>query len=1409
MLLTKLANQEIINFLRTVTIKNSYFADQIAQSCVNPEYSNNLPPEINPYYLHLTGQYILKEPITHWVTDPNTGVKLAQTYKSTQTTTNSKGQTVTISNRKLYTYGFDEMMYVTSLDTKEEIPFTRENLHGCGGNTAIHRKTLEAYKVGSNYFNLLCEKYPKQVDLIKSIVYLIPPKELSASEKNAYFGKIPDEDTLRMQNAIDSKNFSLLQCDDTFLEDREKSSILDCVRSVLEMFRTRWCVNEYVFEENYANVLWSVLWSILPLAIAGQRYANIRGPNAHSSHIWDYLTSHGLDSYRGYLSSEQEAFLYKNIRYLRQHGGEHRILNILVDNLLAEYNLHIEQKSVVYDKSKVLNTVSAGSSYASQCSMCARRSICFKSIKTYKCTEFLGIKETCKPTSVILSEELQGATKKRIITLLKSRYGCSDAEAEFRYNRSFLWKDEAIELIRSELDKDQTIDRGLVTEDLDVIIQREHASELEPIYNDTVVDAQHTVLRHAHSAAIPTKLLEIVEDPTEPKYEEMFTRFLTDSLLHLAPYVRDGILISPVDETFKVTIGQEAVQATLTFGEMLAAMYVGFIREYSPNLIVDTNGAVRHVRSLVNPRDPDGMASVTYTDNRTVLTDFNRYKTYSFKVPSSANIGFTFKLGKPVRQDELVEAFKNADTSLRDLGSYQVTEDVIPDESKEYFIQTQEDYISVGSIEEFDSDVTYYEFVTIPNKVTNGSASEITLINVGGYIYAVKKRLIEDDTSEEYTLWYPYLEYSETDNAELVYAYDILGRFDIVAGSYNYHENNDEIPVIPTYFRWFSKHLGIYEHMLSSEIRKLESPVEGDIGHAWRDKKVYEFSNGAWTDITSGSSNKVDIRKFLKLEEGGTLEYLPAYIEYENIITPVNVDGELKVTNESIYKDIYTESETEDELTTVGLSETDSVISRDVVITGDNSGYPLYCQKEETHSEEYDLLRVDKYLNVDYLINSLYVDALNGINSAESLGEYVDNMFTMVEKLDMIRSSCGDIRTQQAIDTFLKATMIERSTKTFSLLGMGGMSNPTYEDWFTHDPDIGDALKKIDGSEDVEVAWNEFNLKIFSSLLAYCKLSYATSSTSKTKYRKLKELVKSLSSYLVNYIDNEGDRSISTELSHLKEDVSGVKLAFTSYIDFDPICQTFNYTQLGDLDRDLYLPASEVTAKEGVEYYVYNLSSSVGMTDTYGYIKDPVAIGADLREEQRYFKVNLREVLNVDESSTFRVWRVNNQWCYQVGTVTRADIDVETYSADSRATSIAEGVMTDVAQALTGTTKDSSLARYYKQVKCDAVLWNTRTLPASSYGSLTAGTIIPLAAGAVGVVRGIYDATVVVDILLPVGDKCSEYLDLMVRSYHMSSTSEVVNDTSEYVNGNGYKPERSDFLITEDDITRTPRTSQL
>ena len=329
---------------------------------------------------------------------------------------------------------------------------------------------------------------------------------------------------------------------------------------------------------------------------------------------------------------------------------------------------------------------------------------------------------------------------------------------------------------------------------------------------------------------------------------------------------------------------------------------------------------------------------------------------------------------------------------------------------------------------------------------------------------------------------------------------------------------------------------------------------------------------------------------------------------------------------------------------------------------------------------------------------------------------------------------------QEAIDTVLRATMIDRGMKTFNLLGVGGVSNPTYDDWFLRNPDLGDALKKMDDAEDINVAWNEFNLKLFSSLLEHCHLSYASSSTSKTKYRKLKELVKSLSSYLVNYIDNASNTSTGVELSHLKQDALALKMSFTSYVDFDPVCQTFNYVQIGDLEGDIYLPASEATAKEGVEYYVYRLTTS-GRDDTYTYVRDyPNPGDAFYNGEQRYFKVNFHELLNVNATmlnmfmssytyrnasdseraallkkynaaeNKFRVWKVGDKWVYQLGSLSSLKIETETYPADDNVTSTEEGTLTEVAQSMLGVTKDASIAKYFKQEDCTAVIWETRNL---------------------------------------------------------------------------------------------------
>ena len=111
--------QEIINFLRSVSIKSSWVADQTNVMLVSKGYAVNLDdPTTWKYYLNLIGEY----------------------------------------------HPSDTPMSVFSLDTLELIPFTKEGLQH-------HPRTIVSYYPGTDYFKNLCTQYPDQTDLIKSILF--------------------------------------------------------------------------------------------------------------------------------------------------------------------------------------------------------------------------------------------------------------------------------------------------------------------------------------------------------------------------------------------------------------------------------------------------------------------------------------------------------------------------------------------------------------------------------------------------------------------------------------------------------------------------------------------------------------------------------------------------------------------------------------------------------------------------------------------------------------------------------------------------------------------------------------------------------------------------------------------------------------------------------------------------------------------------------------------------------------------------------------------------------------------------------------------------------------------------------------------------------------------------------------
>ncbi len=119
-----LYHKEILNFLRTCTVKNTFFVQQFEKQKLLLENRTELEVWENPYYLNMNGLY-----------SPN-----------------------------------DEPMYVNSLDTGNQILYDKAILDS-------HPKTRAAYRIPNKRFFDLLEQYPTQIDLIKSILY---PAEVEA-----------------------------------------------------------------------------------------------------------------------------------------------------------------------------------------------------------------------------------------------------------------------------------------------------------------------------------------------------------------------------------------------------------------------------------------------------------------------------------------------------------------------------------------------------------------------------------------------------------------------------------------------------------------------------------------------------------------------------------------------------------------------------------------------------------------------------------------------------------------------------------------------------------------------------------------------------------------------------------------------------------------------------------------------------------------------------------------------------------------------------------------------------------------------------------------------------------------------------------------------------------------------------
>ena len=366
--------KEITRFLKTMTIKNDYFKDQMEDNYVSDAFFGKLPDNLHPYYRHLLGRCSYEsfdefrskagllpydENNTETKSDAQLAVEYGFDYVSkplsdpviTQDNINGiniklRSYPCVVGNELVRVYPncvwyynqicpvrilykkFDELMIINSIDNHEIIPFTSKII-----NSKDYQKTASLYRMPNRYYSKLCEKYPRMVDVIKAIVYPVP--NLSA--------------------CVDAPNYSLISCDLTQLRENERTSMYTCVLDTLAMIQRRWDVREFVYEDLYALSIQAKIWDTLLLALMKQRIVNIRTSSVHEYHIWEYLKSHGLDDYSDVLSNKQALFLYKNFPYLLRNRGSDFNLILLAHKLLSDWNIQILGKNILQQKQDVFS----------------------------------------------------------------------------------------------------------------------------------------------------------------------------------------------------------------------------------------------------------------------------------------------------------------------------------------------------------------------------------------------------------------------------------------------------------------------------------------------------------------------------------------------------------------------------------------------------------------------------------------------------------------------------------------------------------------------------------------------------------------------------------------------------------------------------------------------------------------------------------------------------------------------------------------------------------------------------------------------------------------------------------------------------------------------------------------------
>lgn len=220
----------------------------------------------------------------------------------------------------------DEVIYVTSLDTLQSIPFTKQNL-------TVHTATRAAYQYGSRYYRELVTQYPNLEVVILGVLYPTDINKAIAAEDGAVVGY------------------------PAYLVESNEASLIGNIESWIKGFKIRWDNKQFGLSDSYyvaANH--AVMYLQMVPLILNLRLAACKTNEAHSFHVRQYLASHGmLDVYLGQMTIKQALFFYRNIAYIERNNGRKEIFSWLTEKVMTDRGLPLAEFTMRHDVAQMPN----------------------------------------------------------------------------------------------------------------------------------------------------------------------------------------------------------------------------------------------------------------------------------------------------------------------------------------------------------------------------------------------------------------------------------------------------------------------------------------------------------------------------------------------------------------------------------------------------------------------------------------------------------------------------------------------------------------------------------------------------------------------------------------------------------------------------------------------------------------------------------------------------------------------------------------------------------------------------------------------------------------------------------------------------------------------------------------------